>query len=354
MFHIDYHSHEPLYRQLKRQILNRIGRPGWVPNQTAPSIRKLAKETGLSYVTVARAVSELIQEGILVKARGRGTLVAELPRDRSRAGVIGITGRFMERTLFSDPCYSELMQGVEPVLHTRNHPCLFRIWQGSLQDTFDEIAVSGILVFGYCLHSDSQVMEIVESRVPVIVVTESVRHPDVNYVDSDNLHDSTDIVERMIRAGRKRIAVISGESLSNSPKLRYQGYQLALAQHGMAFDSKLVVSTNQNKEIMEVLRRIKPDALFDTQHSAFQVASEWLKRGVRIPEDVMIATYDDYGDRLGELDVSYMIVKQPFKEIGCRAAELLMNLMAGRIQGSIRLNLKSQVLERGRNAVPSP
>ena len=76
---ISNQSELPIYAQirdqLKEQMLN-----GRIPEGTTlPSIRQLAKETGVSVITTTRAYSELEAEGFIATMQGKGSVV--LPTD---------------------------------------------------------------------------------------------------------------------------------------------------------------------------------------------------------------------------------------------------------------------------------
>lgn len=63
--------------QVKEEILASIGSGKFVPGSKLPSVRQLSCGLGVSHVTAARAVRELIDEGILEVRRGAGTFAAE-------------------------------------------------------------------------------------------------------------------------------------------------------------------------------------------------------------------------------------------------------------------------------------
>lgn len=66
----------PLYLQLVRRIEAGIEAGQLAPGQSLPSERELAAMTGLSRVTVRKAVATLVEAGRLVQRRGSGTFVA--------------------------------------------------------------------------------------------------------------------------------------------------------------------------------------------------------------------------------------------------------------------------------------
>lgn len=66
----------PLYLQLSRRIADEIARGALTPGKGLPPEREMASLTGLSRVTVRKAVQNLVQSGQLVQRRGSGTFVA--------------------------------------------------------------------------------------------------------------------------------------------------------------------------------------------------------------------------------------------------------------------------------------
>ncbi len=66
----------PLYMQLGRRIAARIASGALAPGDSLPPERDMAAMTGLSRVTVRKAVQSLVDTGQLVQRRGSGTFVA--------------------------------------------------------------------------------------------------------------------------------------------------------------------------------------------------------------------------------------------------------------------------------------
>jgi GntR family transcriptional regulator len=72
----------PLYRVVKRSLLNAIESGTCPPGETLPSETEIAGAMGVSIGTLRRAVDELAAEHILVRRQGRGTFVATHSTDR--------------------------------------------------------------------------------------------------------------------------------------------------------------------------------------------------------------------------------------------------------------------------------
>lgn len=66
----------PLYLQLQRRIVDGIASGRLSPGNSLPAERDLAAMTGLSRVTVRKAIQALVTTGQLVQRRGSGTYIA--------------------------------------------------------------------------------------------------------------------------------------------------------------------------------------------------------------------------------------------------------------------------------------
>jgi GntR family transcriptional regulator len=66
----------PLYLQLQRRIADAMADGRLKPGDSLPAERDMATMTGLSRVTVRKAVQALVADGVLVQRRGSGTFVA--------------------------------------------------------------------------------------------------------------------------------------------------------------------------------------------------------------------------------------------------------------------------------------
>jgi len=72
----------PLYREVKRQLMDALSTGEWKPGDAIPAERRLAERYGISIGTVRRAIDELVAENMLIRQQGRGTFVASHNRDR--------------------------------------------------------------------------------------------------------------------------------------------------------------------------------------------------------------------------------------------------------------------------------
>ena len=81
---IDNKNGTPIYDQIYTQIKNQILSGELEPDSALPSIRALAKDLRISFITTKRAYEELEKEGVIESVPGRGFYVCEQKNDHLR------------------------------------------------------------------------------------------------------------------------------------------------------------------------------------------------------------------------------------------------------------------------------
>lgn len=97
---IDHSSAEPLYLQLRAQVIKAIARGELQPGQALPSVRALAADLGINLHTVNRAYAVLRDEGyVLMRGRSGACIADPCEADRTDAAQTALAR--MEDDLFS-------------------------------------------------------------------------------------------------------------------------------------------------------------------------------------------------------------------------------------------------------------
>lgn len=96
MIRIDPRSPVPINEQIKAGLRGLIARGALKPGDPAPSIRGLAETLKVNPNTVARAVRELVVEGVLDARRGEGTAVADAAPRMAKSGLDDVRARLRE------------------------------------------------------------------------------------------------------------------------------------------------------------------------------------------------------------------------------------------------------------------
>ena len=73
----------PMYLQIQEQIERKIALGDWPPGTELPSIRQLAVDLAVSVITVKRAYLELERTGVIYTQHGKGSTVADRPRNNA-------------------------------------------------------------------------------------------------------------------------------------------------------------------------------------------------------------------------------------------------------------------------------
>ncbi|GMB09163.1 GntR family transcriptional regulator [Thermolongibacillus altinsuensis] len=87
MMKIDKHSPIPIYYQIEEGIRELIEQKVWRAGDVIPSERELSEMYGISRMTVRQAINNLVNEGLLVRQRGKGTFVAEKKMEQALKGL---------------------------------------------------------------------------------------------------------------------------------------------------------------------------------------------------------------------------------------------------------------------------
>ncbi len=151
----------------------------------------------------------------------------------------------------------------------------------------------------------------------------------------DNYQGMYDAVTHLIEVhGYRRIACIRGPEGHPEAEARYRAYTDALTQHALACDPDLIALGTFEPEWASAAaanaitgwldkRKIKLDAVVTATDMMACAAVEALQaRGLRIPHDVAVVGFDDI-PKAQSLTPPLTTVRQPFYEMGRRAADLL-------------------------------
>jgi DNA-binding LacI/PurR family transcriptional regulator len=174
--------------------------------------------------------------------------------------------------------------------------------------------------------------------MPMVLLGERVDHAPADHVVVDNVAAAREIVTHLVGLGRRRIAAIGSQRTPEgaSARLRLAGYTAALAEAGIDHDERLVAPAPHwhRADGAAAMRHllttgVRPDAVFCFNDTLALGALRALHdAGLRVPEDVAVAGFDDIED--GRFSIPTLSTVAPDKE---RIAKLAVELLAGRIDG---------------------
>jgi LacI family transcriptional regulator len=200
--------------------------------------------------------------------------------------------------------------------------------------------VDGIVLDSSSIGVD-ELRELTGPGLPVVWIgAEGSAHPGIDSVTSDDEQGAFDVTMHLIRRGCVRVAMIDGTPSSGTP--RTLGHLRALTEAGRSNGSAIVRHGGWIREggavaMAELLEDTPaPDGVFCANDlMAIGALDTTRARGLRVPEDIAIAGFDDI-DAAAIVTPPLTSVVNPAFETGRVAGALLMARMTGAYAGPQR------------------
>jgi len=341
------------YKQIATEIANAIATgklKGKIPGE-----RILAREYQVNVLTANKAVSSLVDSGLLERRRGLGTFTVE--DDIQRQLALGLVGYSIEETFFKNFYYTSVLEGVQDVIQKFN--CVLSYQKKgafSHKNLFmGGLLVSGMFIFNPALEHKRELIELRDSLTPFILIGDTPEE-ELNCVDSDNLNDTKRGVNFLLSQGHKRILFLLYTKKHSAPIWRWRGYREALKENGIPYDPKLVFCLEKeiSKKDRESFQSIfssspKPTAVFSTGYKPLSLFLGCLSQTKFKPwiRKLEVMLYDDDYDALSYLGRPYFVIQQPMREIGRMAArELVKLIQSGNKNRLVQINFPSKVVRK--------
>src|SRR3954468_14800822 len=238
------------------------------------NVRSIAKRAGVSPATVSRvlnnhpAVSDEVRQRVTAATNEAG-YVASVGRKSTTNIALVYTGDISLGSPFDAAMMSGMSRGMEEygydlmILDARRA----KLPHETYTQMFARRGVRGC-VLRTTTATRAVCEAIVDEGFPAVVVADRFEKPNVNFIYSDSRDSSRDAVEHLIGLGHTRIAIGVIVVDDSDHTDRIAGYKQALADHGIAFDRKLLLRVPANREGgWQLMRRImsmpqRPTAVF--------------------------------------------------------------------------------------------
>ncbi|WP_460531346.1 LacI family DNA-binding transcriptional regulator [Flindersiella endophytica] len=174
------------------------------------------------------------------------------------------------------------------------------------------------------------IVELRNHGLPVVVVNTLSTPVDLPCVEADNYTGGCLAARHLLELGHTRIATIQGPMTYRCCRERHQGFRDTLTEAGVKPNNRLVkqggfdpdTTRDQAKELLSLSK--PPTAIFThNDNMAYAVMQAAADCGLRIPEDLSLVGFDDNPSST-DVRPALTTVKQPFREMGRHAAELLL------------------------------
>lgn len=115
MFTIDLMSRVPIYEQIYFKIIELVIKGTLKENDQIPSVRSLAKSTGVNPNTVAKAYQELERNGVIYSLSGRGSFIARIDNDVIKEFILSDFDMAVKKSLSHSISTDELKQRIDSI-----------------------------------------------------------------------------------------------------------------------------------------------------------------------------------------------------------------------------------------------
>jgi LacI family transcriptional regulator len=328
-----------------------------------PTISEVAAEAGVGRATAARTlggygyVSPELRARVLAAAEKLGYRTNALARSMS-TGVSHTLGVIVAD--IGNPFFAGLLRGISDTSRARGFDTIVL---STYENLDEEVAaanvlidkrVDGVIIASAAVDRSSlaHIRAAIDRGIPVVLVDRAITSLDLDAVVTDNRDAAREAVEVLIAAGHRRIGFVWGPPVAQAPATRrgllaaasrnlwtdgerLHGYLDALDDAHIPFDPELVMVGQKTEEraVVEVGRMLAlPDritAVFCTETDAVTGALRALRKaGLSYPGDVALIGFDDSA-WAAVMDPPLTMIEQPVHQLGAKAAEVLLDILAG-------------------------
>ena len=191
-------------------------------------------------------------------------------------------------------------------------------------------SVAGVILPPPMCESKAITSEFIAAGIPVVAVAPGKFQPELSCVRIDDFRAAQDMTQYLIEHGHTRIAFIKGHPNQTASARRFEGFQAAMQEAGIAVDAGLVhqgyFTYRSGLEATEKLlaRKKPPTAIFasndDMAAAAISVAH---RRALDVPKDLSVVGFDDT-PTAKTVWPELTTIRQPIAAMGESSVELLL------------------------------
>jgi DNA-binding LacI/PurR family transcriptional regulator len=311
-------------------------------------IQEVAERAGVSLTTVSHVVNHRDRVSPALRARVEKAIEElQYVPDRQAQGLR--TGRTNAIAVMipdiGAPFYTDLVRGLQtaadaggldaliyntdvPGGHSDNHGLNYL-------RLLKRRRVDGLIVADAALHLIQE--KLLEVDVPTVFIG-NLPSAVVDSVEQDNFDSASRMAQYLLSRGHRRIAHVTGPSFFNMSQLRQSGFEQALSEGGAPMDNALrfegsFLSPSGHAAVAWLLEQhgsnLPSAVFFANARMARAALAEFSDRGIVVPRDIAVATYD--------LTQDMEDIRPQLTTIGVDPAELGrtgLKLLSGRIAGT--------------------
>ena len=321
----------------------------------AVNITDIAARAGVSIKTVSRVIHEEPhvtadkRDRVLAAVKRLGyvphVIAQEFAAKTTR--VIGFVFLSREKLFCREYFYTEIFDAAHKVLTEHDYFTLFlapeRITSRPVDLVLDIAArrkLSGVILADL-VGCDYGVLA--RQGLPAVVLNRRIATATTASIVPDNAAGMRAVVSHLCGLGHRRIGFLGRVPRRPSSQERLRGYRSALREASLPWDRRLVYDCAQNvpsatdaavRSLLRTPLARRPTALCCFTDTLALAAIKTLQRaGVRIPDDISVAGFDDI-DFCALVTPALTTVHVPRDEMGRLAADKLLEMIGGKSAGT--------------------
>ncbi len=302
----------------------------------AAGVSAMAVSAALNETRTSARISEQTRAKIIEAAEALGYRpnVAARALVKRRMNTIGVSVVWADEEL--NNYFVEIFNGIIEATsrHAQNATVFtFRSWSEDMAKVCGmcDGRIDGMILVAPLFNQELAAM--LPHHTPFVALHANTESEAFVNIESNEERGAKEMVKAMIAMGHRRIMHVSGPRGLVGPERRISGYLSALREAGIVPDPDLLVVTNfaaaegcraMNAWLSANKGKPLPDAIFCANDAIAIGCMEALaSAGIRIPDDVSIAGFDD--TIAARTTVPQLCtVRQPLRAMGARAVEVMM------------------------------
>ncbi len=346
---------EPLFEKLRKSLKTSIASGKLRPAERLPAQVKLAKQFGVSQITVRRAIQELINEGLLVAHSGSGTYVASPEQAHLNPSASKPIAVIFEDIVGGYPLVKPLFSAIREKCREADYTLQFVEISGFQKDDIGAGKLPELDIAGAILTSPlniSLLARIVEKEIPHVLLHNDVADGTSYSVSCNYASGIMQATRHLIEQGCRDLLLITAEEERYSAGQMQLGFDLALhEQSAVQCSYEVIHASYEEEKTYEIIRKRLadnklPDGLILASDTMAKTAlNTLLQAGVEVPREVAIVSF---GDTLKPYDtpVEISAVNAHNEKTGKTAMEQLQKLIMGQKPDRRRILVEPELVVR--------
>ena len=257
----------------------------------------------------------------------------------------------------TNPFFTNIARGVEDVASAHNYSLILG---NSDEDPEKEKKYLQLLeskqadglIIAVTARSHEYLRSLAIQHLALVSIDRSLFDLGIDTVMVDNRAGARTAIEHLIALGHRRIGLVTGIRGIAPTEERILGYRKTLEKHGIAVDPALIavayarVDGGERGATQLLALEDRPTALFMMDGTmAIGALQSIVKLGLRCPEDIALACFDDF-TWAAVMRPHLTVIDQPTYEIGQQSAHLLFERLQNQKKAPREIRLQTQLIVR--------